>query len=40
MYQLIKNWKMKGFGNEYANKKQNSKTKIYKNTEKLINQAF
>ena len=31
---------MKGFGNEYENKKQNSKTKIYKNTEKLINQAF
>ena len=31
---------MKGFGNEYANKKQNSKTKIYKNIEKLINQAF
>ena len=31
---------MKGFGDEFENKKQNSKTKIDKNTEKLINQAF
>ena len=37
---LIKNSKMKGFGDEFENKKQNSKTKIDKNTEKLIKQAF
>ena len=31
---------MKGFGNKFEKKKQNTKIKIDKNTEKLINQAF
>ena len=31
---------MKGFGNEFEIKKQNTKTRINKNREKIINQAF
>ena len=31
---------MVGFGNEFQDKKQNSKTRINKNAEKIINQAF